>query len=188
MCRRSASSWLDCWTERDVMLLERPIALVRQVYFAAIANDRGACQLFCNSAFRGSTVRFPPFASTKCTTLPAPKCAPTRTTTPPSGVSFRIESRRTRFNCGVVQFRQHTESALFFESVSLSMKGEWKETRGVQRPILGETPVSESRMAWLNPFQTKRKKAPSGTSSRVRDVQVAEGMGLESNALHLLSH
>jgi hypothetical protein len=29
--------------------------------------------------------RFPPLASTKCTTQPAPKCPPTRTTTPPSG-------------------------------------------------------------------------------------------------------
>ena len=55
------------------------------------------------------------------------------------------------------------------------MKGGWKETRGVQRPISAETPVSESRMASLNPFETKRKKAPSGTSSRVCNVQVAEG-------------
>lgn len=107
-----------------------------------------------------ASVGFPPFASTKCTTQPAPKCPPTRTTTPPSGVSVRIESRRTRFNCGVVRFRQHAEIARSFESVSILVKGGWKETRGVQRPISAETPVSESRMAWLNPFETKRKKAP----------------------------
>ena len=64
------------------------------------------------------------------------------------------------------------------------MKGGWKETRGIQRPISAKPPVSESRMASLNPFETKRKKALSGASSRVRDVQVAEGMGLTSNLLH----
>jgi hypothetical protein len=106
-----------------------------------------------------------------------------RTTTPPSGVSVRIESRRTRVNCGAVRFRQHTESASLFESVSLSMKGGWKETRGVQRPISAETPVSESRMASLNPFETKRKKAPQVTSSRVCVVQVAEGVVLTPNSL-----
>lgn len=37
------------------------------------------------------------------------------------------------------------------------MKGGWKETRGVRRPISDETPVSGSRMASLNPFETKRK-------------------------------
>ena len=59
------------------------------------------------------------------------------------------------------------------------MKGGWKETRGVQRPISVEIPVSESRIAPLNPFETKRKKAPSGTSSRVCDVQVAGRQGFE---------
>ena len=53
------------------------------------------------------------------------------------------------------------------------MKGGLKETRGVQRPILAKTPVSESRMAQLMPFETKRKKVPQGTSSRVCNVQVA---------------
>jgi hypothetical protein len=53
------------------------------------------------------------------------------------------------------------------------MKGGWKETRGIQRPISAKPPVSESRMASLNPFETKRKNGPSGASSRVRDVQVA---------------
>lgn len=36
----------------------------------------------------------------------------------------------------------------------------------------------------LNPFETKRKKAPSGTSPRVCDVKVAEGTGLASNHLY----
>jgi hypothetical protein len=106
-------------------------------------------------------------------------CATPRTTTPPSGVSVRTESRRTRFNCGAIRFRQLTESASLFESVSILVKGGWKETRGVQRPISAEKPVSESRMAPLNPFETKRKKAPSGASSRVCDVQVAERLGCE---------
>ena len=105
-----------------------------------------------------ATVRFPPFASTKCTTKPVPKCASTRTTTPPSGVAVRPESRRTRFNHGAIRFRQLTESASLFESVSIWMKGGWKETRGVQRPISGHRPVSESRLASLNPFETKRKR------------------------------
>ena len=63
------------------------------------------------------------------------------------------------------------------------MKGGWKETRGLQRPISAETPVSESRLASLNPFETKRKKAPSGTLSRVCNVQVAEGADLAANSL-----
>lgn len=111
-------------------------------------------------------------------------CASARTTTPPSGVSVRTESRRTCFNRGVDRFRQHAESTTLFESVSIWVKGGWKETRGLQRPISAKTPVSESRMASLNPFETKRKKAPSGTSSRVCEWFVAEGMGLRSNLLH----
>jgi hypothetical protein len=119
-------------------------------------------------------VRFPPISTpgTLQTELPL-ACAPTRTTTPPSGVSVRNESGRTRCNCGAIRFRQLTESASLFESVSTWMKGGWKETQGVQRPISATSPVSESRMALLNPFETKRKKVPSGTSSRVCDVQVA---------------
>ena len=134
-------------------------------------------------------VRFPPISTpgTLQTELPL-ACAPTRTTTPPSGVSVRNESGRTRCNCGAIRFRQLTESASLFESVSTWMKGGWKETQGVQRPISATSPVSESRMALLNPFETKRKKVPSGTSSRVCDVQVAEEVGLATNALHPLSH
>ena len=115
---------------------------------------------------------------------PTLKFVQPRTTTPPSGVSVRTESRRTRFNCGAIRFRQLTESASLFESVSILVKGGWKETQGLQRPISAEKPVSESRMASLNPFETERKKAPSGTSSRVCDVQLAEGTGLISNPLH----
>ena len=59
------------------------------------------------------------------------------------------------------------------------MKGGWKETRGVQRLISAEVPVSESRMASLNPFETERKKAPSGTSSRVREWFMADRQGFE---------
>ena len=110
-------------------------------------------------------------------------CALLRTTTPPSGISVCTESRQTRFNCGVVRFPQYIEKTSLFESVSIWMKGGWKETRGVQRPISALRPVSESRTASLNPFETKRKKAPQGTSSRVRDVQVAEGMTHAPNSL-----
>ena len=63
------------------------------------------------------------------------------------------------------------------------MKGGWKETQSVQRPISARSPVSESRMASLNLFEPKRKKAPLGTSSRVCNVQVAEGTGLVANPL-----
>ena len=103
----------------------------------------------------------------------------TRTTTPPSGVSVCTESRRSPRNCGVGRFNQLTEKATLFESVSIWVKGGWKETHSVQRPILARSPVSESRIAPLNPFETKRKKAPSGTSSQVCDVQVADGKGFE---------
>ena len=40
-------------------------------------------------------------------------------------------------------------------------------------------PVSEGRMAQPRLFETKRKKAPSGTSSGIRDVSVAETKGFE---------
>ena len=100
--------------------------------------------------------------------------APLRRTTPPSGVSVRIDNGLTCFNCGAIHFRQASEKTDSFECVSIWVKGGWKETLGLQRPISAETPASESRMASLNPFETKRKKAPSGTSSQVCDVQVAE--------------
>ena len=122
---------------------------------------------------------FPPVASSYPSTRSAPKYARVRTTTPPSGVSVCTESGRTRFNCGAIRFHQSTENASLFESVSILVKGGWKETRGVQRPISAEMPVSESRMASLNPFETKRKKAPQGTSSLVCDVQVADSEGFE---------
>ena len=109
--------------------------------------------------------------------------APTRTTTPPSGVSVRIDSGRARFNCGATYFWQATEKTNIFECVSIWVKGGWKETRGVRRPISGEQPVSESRMASLNPFETKRKKAQAGASSRVCDWFVAEGSRPGSNLL-----
>ncbi len=102
-----------------------------------------------------------------------------RNRTPPSGVSVRTESRRSPCNCGVGRFGQLTEKASLFESVSIWVKGGWKETRGLQRPISGEIQFSESRMASLNPFETKRKKAPSGTSSRVCNVRVADREGFE---------
>jgi hypothetical protein len=38
-------------------------------------------------------------------------------------------------------------------------------------------------MASLNPFETKRKKAPQGTSSQVCEVQVAEEAELTPNSL-----
>jgi hypothetical protein len=49
--------------------------------------------------------------------------APTRTTTPPSGVSVRIDSGRTLFNCGAIYFWQATEKKNIFESVSIWVKG-----------------------------------------------------------------
>jgi hypothetical protein len=109
--------------------------------------------------------------------------APTRTTTPPSGVSVRIDSGRARFNCGATYFRQATEKTNIFECVSIWVKGGWKETRGVQRLISAKRPVSESRMASLNPFEPKRKKAHAGASSRVREWYVAEGMTHATNSL-----
>ena len=122
---------------------------------------------------RAANAHSPPDATSGLSINTSLKFASLRTTTPPSGVSVRTESGRTRCNCGAIRFRQLTESASLFESVSTWMKGGWKETQGVQRPISATSPVSESRMALLNPFETKRKKVPSGTSSRVCDVQVA---------------
>ena len=131
---------------------------------------------------------FPPVATAGLLTSFPLTCARSRTTTPPSGVSVCTDSSRTCINCGAARHQQHFEKASLFESVSIWAKGGWKETLGVQRPIPAEMPVSESRMASLNPFETKRKKAPQGTSSRVCNVQVAEGMGLAANPLYPLSH
>ena len=109
--------------------------------------------------------------------------APTRTTTPPSGVSVRIDSGRARFNCGATYFRQSTEKTNIFECVSIWVKGGRKETWGVRRPISGQRPVSKSRMPSLNPFEPKRKKARAGASSRVHEWFVAEGANLAANSL-----
>ena len=117
----------------------------------------------------------------------AQQCDGLRCETPPSSVSVCTDSTRTRFNCGERGFRQSTESNTLFQSISIWVKGGWKETRGLQRPIPAEMPVSESRMASLNPFETKRKKAPTGASSRVCGLQMAEGANLAPNSLYHLS-
>ncbi len=110
----------------------------------------------------------------------APLCfAIARRTTPPSSVSVYFDSGRSGLNYGAIHFQQVIEKANSFECVSIWVKGGWKETRGLQRPILAKLPVSESRMASLNPFETKRKKAPLGTSYRVREWFVAEREGFE---------
>ena len=136
-----------------------------------------------------ANVGSPPISTpgTLLTKLPL-ACAPTGPTTPPSGVSIRIGSGRNGLNYGVIRSRQVTEKKIAFESVSILVKGGWKETRGVRRPISGQRPVSESRMASLNPFEPKRKKAHAGASSRVREWYVAEGMTQVPNSLHPLSY
>ena len=126
----------------------------------------------------------PNLVVTQCTHAFAPK----RTTTPPSGVSIRIDSGRARFNCGATYFWQATEKTNILESVSIWVRGGWKETQSVQRPISARSPVSESRMVSLNPFETKRKKAHAGASSRVCEWLVAEGMSLVANPLQSLSY
>jgi hypothetical protein len=70
-----------------------------------------------------------------------------------------------------------------FECALFPRKGARKETRGVQRPIFGQAPGSEGRMPPLNHFETKRKKAPNGAPSRIRDLNLAERMGLGTNSL-----
>ena len=105
--------------------------------------------------------------------------AQTRTTTPPSGVSVRIDSGRARFNCGATYFRQATEKTNIFECVSIWVKGGWKETRGVQRLISAKRPVSEGRSNYLTPFETKRKKGPRWTHNVLFILKVADGVGFE---------
>jgi len=46
-----------------------------------------------------------------------------RSTTPPSGVSDRFDSGRTRLNCGAIHFWQASEKNCFFECVSIWTKG-----------------------------------------------------------------
>src|SRR5690606_19870612 len=53
------------------------------------------------------------------------------------------------------------------------------ETKAVQRRKLDPAPVSEVRPPRLNAFETKRKRPPTGASSRVRYKIMAEGMGFE---------
>lgn len=151
-----------CWGCLLRIALIRPIGLSRR-----LAGCSG-----CH--FAPPSDRSPPVATSGQQADTALKFAPPRTTTPPLGFSVRTESRRPRFNCGAVRFQQHAESTILFETVSIWMKGGWKETRGVQRPTSTETPVSESRTASLNPFDTKRKNALSGASSQVRDMKVAD--------------
>ena len=105
-----------------------------------------------------------------------------RSITPSSGVSDRFDSGRTCLICGTINFWQASEKACLFECVSIWVKGGWKETWGVRRPISGQRPVSENRIASLNPFE-KRKKTRNGASSRVCEWLVAEGTGLVSNLL-----
>jgi hypothetical protein len=58
-----------------------------------------------------------------------------------------------------------------------------KETKAVQRPKIGVTPVSKVRPAPLNPFETKRNFGADATLSGVRNGKLAEGEEPGSNAL-----
>lgn len=81
----------------------------------------------------------------------------------------------TRYNSGVVRKWQNLEITAFFPTEPNRARFARFETKAVQRPKIGVSPVSEVRIPPPNPFETKRKKAPSGASSRVRELKVAEG-------------
>ena len=49
-----------------------------------------------------------------------------------------------------------------FECVSILVKGGWKETWAVQRPVLAETPAPESRIVSLKPFKKIEKRPRQG--------------------------
>ena len=55
----------------------------------------------------------------RCTSRCGSSYAKLRTTTPPSGVSDRLDSGRTRLNCGAIHFWQAPEKACLFECVSI---------------------------------------------------------------------
>jgi len=72
---------------------------------------------------------------------------------------------------------------------SRGRRGAIEERRGpFGDPFRVKRPVSAGRMALPTPFETKRKKAPIGGLGRIQYLNVAEGMGLISNLLRLLSH
>jgi hypothetical protein len=66
--------------------------------------------------------------------------APTRTTTPPSGVSVRFDSGRARFNCGATYFWQETEKKNIFECVSILGEGRVERDAGRSETDFGQNP------------------------------------------------
>jgi len=60
-----------------------------------------------------------------------------------------------------------------------------KETIAVQRLKIDAAPVSEVRSDFLNRFETQRNSGADAGRSRVRNLKMAEGVGLISNLLYL---
>lgn len=88
-------------------------------------------------------------------------------------VSICMAGGETRYNSGVVRKWQRVEIATFSGTEPIRARFARLETKAVQRLETGVSPVSEVRSPRPNPFETKRKKAPMGASSRVRDMIMA---------------
>ena len=99
--------------------------------------------------------------------------------------SLRERSPVALSNGPVSQKSQGPENNENFESVPFEPRAGRKETQRVQRPDYGIPPVSEGRSPRPNPFVTKRKKAPVRALAQIREVKVAEGMGLAANPLYV---
>jgi hypothetical protein len=65
------------------------------------------------------------------------------------------------------------------------MRSARNETEALQRPISGQSPVSEVRITLANPFETKRNFAAHHCCLGFSDRILAEGKVLESNVLYL---
>lgn len=89
----------------------------------------------------------------------------------------------TRYNSGVVQKRQSIEITQSFPTEPNRPRFAWFETKAILRLEIGSWPVSEVRSLLLNPFEIKRNFGAQIGGWGVRNLIVAEGMGLTSNLL-----
>ena len=102
--------------------------------------------------------------------------------TPTSCLSARMPTKKAAANRSVRRKTQLIEKARLFPTELNRGRFARKETKGIQRPETGVAPVSAVRSNRLNPFETKRKKAPSGASDRFCNLLLAEGGGFEPPA------
>lgn len=90
---------------------------------------------------------------------------------------------RTAAECAPLRWTEVAENVDRSEAEPGQTRFARFETKAVQRPKFGTSPVSVVQVARLNAFETWKKSGAQGASLKVRNRKMAEGEGLTSNLL-----